>query len=372
MIMLVYLLLLYSSITLFLNFFYFSKRGKDYTPGKFEKISVLIPVRNEEKELRMCLDSLLNQSYPFMEIIAMDDNSDDTSWQILREYAAKYGDTFRVLKSKPLPDGWTGKNWVCFQLSQIAKGDWLLFTDADTIHRRDSILRAYTESRVRNASLISYLPDLITVSLAEKIILPVIYFSFYLLFPLFVMKKIKNNNAAIAIGTFIFIKREIYIKIGGHRAVKNEIVDDISLARLVKKCGENFDLISGIDLFYTRFYHNLREIWKGFSKNAYGAFGYSILPYLATLAFSYFIFLNPFIKLALYKSFNIHNPYFNQVFIILALRVIVALKTKHNILSILFHPIMIVFSLLFSLNSLWKALSGNPIIWKGRAYKATK
>lgn len=369
---LTYLLLGYSTLCLLSNILYYRRRGRKVRIDTTQKISVLVPVRNEEEDIGNCLDSLLNQNYPNLEIIVMDDSSEDRTWEILKEYELRNDDRIRVRHSQPLPVGWTGKNWVCHQLSEEATGSWMLFTDADTIHKPDCISNAYRECLARGSTYVSYLPDLITVTLGEKILLPIIYFAFYLLLPLTGLKKIRNYYSAVAIGTFILIRSDIYQKIGGHAELRDEIVDDIYLARMVKKAGENFDMINGTGIFYSRFYTNVGEVWRGFTKNAFGAYGYSILPYIATLLFSYTAFLHPVVKLILYGNFSLTNPYFTQTLLIVAIRLIVMLRTRHSFFSILFHPVMVAFSLLFALNSLFKIMLGLPVVWKGRAYRISK
>lgn len=369
---LTYLFLAYSTLCLVSNILYYRRRGKKIRLDATEKISAMVPVRNEEEDIGNCLDSLLTQNYPNLEIIVMDDSSEDKSWEILKEYESQYKDRIHVKRSLPLPEGWTGKNWVCHQLSEAATGSWMLFTDADTIRKPDCISNAYRECLARGSTYISYLPDLITVNLGEKVLLPIIYFAFYLLLPLRALKKIRNYYSAVAIGTFILIRGDIYQKVGGHAELKDEIVDDIYLARMVKKAGEDFDMIDGTGIFYSRFYTNVGEVWRGFTKNAFGAYGYSILPYIATLLFSYTAFLHPVVKLVLYGNFSLANPYFTQTLLIVAIRLIVMLRTRHSFFSILFHPVMVAFSLLFALNSLFKIMLGLPVVWKGRAYRISK
>jgi hypothetical protein len=144
------------------------------------------------------------------------------------------------------------------------------------------------------------------------------------------------------------------------------------MASKVKSLGENFDLLDGTGLFSTRFYTSLGEVWHGFSKSAFGAFGFSIFPYILTLAFAYFVFLHPFVMLILNPYLSFNNPFFNQVVIILALRLLVALKTRQSALFVLFHPLMILFALGFCLNSLSKILFRLPLTWKERSYKISK
>jgi chlorobactene glucosyltransferase len=372
----VYLFLLYFTLTFAANLLYFRSRSRSVRggggQGDEEKVTVLIPVRNEESNLGPCLDSLLAQSYRNLEIIVMDDHSRDSSWEIISRYAEAHPGRIRGYRSQALPDGWSGKNWVCHQMSLVADGAWLVFTDADTVHGVHSVRHALAESRARGAAMVSYLPELVTVSLAEKVVLPVIYFAFYFFIPHALIRRIPNRNAAVAIGTFILVSRRMYDRVGGHNALRDEIVEDMSLARAVKGAGGGVDILSGTGLLGTRFYHNAAEIWNGFSKNAFGAFGYSVLPFLATLVICYAVFLDPFVRLAMSPELSFHNPFFNQALAIILLRLGLALRTRHSLVSILLHPVMVGFSLGFAGNSIWKILRRAPIEWKGREYRITK
>jgi chlorobactene glucosyltransferase len=369
---LMYALMAYSAVVFLLNLFYFRRRRPAAPQGQPEKISVLVPARNEENNLGRCLDSLLAQSYPNLEILVMDDDSTDGTWTLLQEYASRHPERIRAARSRSLPAGWAGKCWICSQLAQMAAGSWLAFVDADTVHHPDTIKHAYQEARRRGSSLISYVPDLILGSLAEKIGVPVITFAFFLLFPMGVVRWLRSRYAAMAVGTFLLIRRETYERMGGHAGLRNEIVEDVAMARAVKALGEPVDLLDGTGLMYTRFYHNTREVWNGFSKAAFGAFGFSFLPYLVTLFFAYAIFLNPFLMLALHPAFSLASPFFNQVLIILTLRLLLALRVRQSLLTVILHPVLILFALLFCLNSLWRIAWGLPIVWKERAYRPSR
>jgi chlorobactene glucosyltransferase len=369
---LMYALLAYSALVFLLNLFYFRRRRAAPPPATYEKISVLIPARNEEANLTRCLDSLLAQSYPNLEILVMDDDSTDRTWVLARDYASRHPGRIRAARNRGLPPGWTGKCWACSQLARMATGSWLAFIDADTVHHPDSIGHAYREARRRGSSLISYVPDLILGTLAEKIGVPVITFAFFLLFPMGVIRWLGSRYAAMAVGPFLLIRRGTYERMGGHGALRQEIVEDVAMARAVKALGEPIDLLDGTGMMYTRFYHNAREVWNGFSKAAFGAFGFSFLPYLATLFFAYAIFLNPFLMLGLHPALSLANPFFTQVLLILALRLFLALRVRQSLLTVLLHPALIVFALLFCLNSLWRIAWGLPIVWKQRAYRPSR
>jgi chlorobactene glucosyltransferase len=369
---LTYAFLAYAALVFLSNLWYFRRRRPFSLPEDGESISVLVPARNEEANLARCLDSLLAQSYPELEILVMDDDSTDGTWALLQGYAARHPGRIRALRNRDLPAGWVGKCWVCSRLAELATGRWLAFVDADTVHHPDSIRHALQEARRRGSAMVSYVPDLVLGGLAEKIGVPVITFAFYLLFPMGVVRWLKSRYAAMAVGTFILVRRDVYARFGGHSGLRHDIVEDVSMARAVKSLGEPVDLLDGTGLLYTRFYHNAREVWNGFSKAAFGAFGFSFLPYALTLVFTYALFLNPFLMLALHPSLSFYNHFFNQVLAILALRLLLALRLRQPPLSALLHPVMVVFGLLFCLNSLWRIARGMPIEWKQRQYRVSK
>jgi len=369
---LMYVFLAYAAVVFLLNLWYFRGRRPLNLPEGAGRVSVLVPARNEEANLPRCLDSLLAQSYPELEILVMDDDSTDGTWALLQRYAAEYPERVRVFRNDHLPAGWVGKCWACSRLAELAAGRWLAFVDADTFHHPDSIRHAFLEARRRGSALVSYVPDLELGTLAEKIGVPIITFAFYLLFPMGVVRWLKSRYAAMAVGTFILVRREAYERFGGHAGLRHDIVEDVAMARAVKGLGEPVDLLDGTGLLSTRFYHNAREVWNGFSKAAFGAFGFSFLPYVVTLVFTYALFLNPFLMLALHPALSLYNPFFNQVLAILGLRLLLALRVRQSPLTALLHPVMVLFGLLFCLNSLWRIAWGMPIEWKQRQYKISK
>ena len=369
---LMFAFLAYTAVVFLLNLWYFRRRRPLALPAGSGRISVLVPARNEEANLTRCLDSLLAQSYPDLEILVMDDDSTDGTWVLLQGYAAGHPGRIRAFRNDSLPPGWVGKCWVCSRLAELATGRWLAFVDADTVHHPDSIRHAFLEARRRGSSLVSYVPYLVLGTLAEKIGVPVITFAFFLLFPMGVVRWLKSRLVAMAVGTFILVRRETYERFGGHGGLRHDIVEDVAMARAVKALEEKVDLLDGTGMMHTRFYHNAGEVWNGFSKAAFGAFGFSFLPYVATLVFAYALFLNPFLMLAMHPALSFYNPFFNQVLAILALRFLLALRVRQTLLTVVLHPVMILFSLLFCLNSLWRIAWGMPIEWKQRQYKISK
>jgi len=195
------------------------------------ELSVIVPARNEEATLGACLDSLVNQSGLQYEIIVVDDASTDRTRQIAQSYSQ-----VAVISAGPLPTGATGKNSALVAGAHHAQGNWLLFTDADTVHRADSLLRSLTEARNRQVDLLSYSPEQEVRTFWEKAIMPVIFSE---LAAWYRPAEVSDPQmpAAAANGQFILARRDAYDAIGGHAAIAGEVLEDVALARRFKRAG---------------------------------------------------------------------------------------------------------------------------------------
>jgi glycosyltransferase involved in cell wall biosynthesis len=224
-------------------------------------VSVIIPARNEEASLAACLESLVAQTEAGFEIIVVDDHSTDRT----REIAACFGGV-RVLDAGPLPDGWTGKNNAVTTGARHARGQWLLFTDADTVHRPGSLARALAEAGNNNADLLSYSPEQLAVTFWEMATLPVVFAELARQYP---PSKVSDPNspAAAANGQYVLAKREAYDAVGGHAAIAGEILEDVALARAMKASGRKIRFRYAPDAVRTRMYRNYRQLRDGWTKN---------------------------------------------------------------------------------------------------------
>ncbi|MGC2793251.1 MAG: glycosyltransferase family 2 protein [Candidatus Sulfotelmatobacter sp.] len=226
-------------------------------------ISVIIPARNEEACLGACLESLVKQSGVPLEIIVVDDHSTDRTREIALSFSNQQ---VRVIEAGPLPAGWTGKNNAVNAGSKAAAGDWLLFTDADTIHRPGSLAHSLEEAKRHDASLLSYSPEQIVKGFWEKAIMPVIFAELAASYrPSQVSDP--NSSAAAANGQYILITREAYDAVGGHAAVAANLLEDVALARAVKQSGRKIFFRYGADAVQTRMYRNFAQLREGWTKN---------------------------------------------------------------------------------------------------------
>jgi glycosyltransferase involved in cell wall biosynthesis len=229
-------------------------------------VSVIIPARNEEACLGTCLESLVTQSGTAFEIIVVDDHSTDRTREIAASFAAVNADKVRVIEAGPLPEGWTGKNNAVSTGARTARGAWLLFTDADTVHLPGSLARALAEALGNGADMLSYSPEQIAVSFWEMATLPVIFAELARQYP---PKKVSDpaSPVAAANGQYILIRREVYDAVGGHAAIASEILEDVALARAVKASGRKIRFRYGADVVRTRMYRNFRQLCEGWTKN---------------------------------------------------------------------------------------------------------
>jgi len=224
-------------------------------------LSVLVPARNEEASLAACLDSLVCQSGLSFEIIVIDDGSTDRT----REIACSYRNV-RDITPGPLFPEVIGKNNALMAGAARARGEWLLFTDADTVHQPESLLRSVSEARMRGVELLSYSPEQEVHTFAERAVMPVIFSELAATYP---PAEVSDPNSPIAAanGQFLLIRRSAYDAVGGHASVAGDILEDVALARLVKKSGRKILFRYGGDVLRTRMYRTYRDLRDGWTKN---------------------------------------------------------------------------------------------------------
>jgi chlorobactene glucosyltransferase len=231
-------------------------------------LSIIIPARNEEHNIANCLDGLVNANYPAdrLQIIVVNDRSTDRTATIVEEYSAR-NPQIELLEGQPLPEGWTGKVHGCWQGAEQARGEWLMFLDADSTIKPDLPYSAVSFAAQQKIELLTLIPFQLMKSMQERFWLPGIFFGFSSFLNL---KRINNPDDpyAIANGQFLLFRKDAYDRIDGHRSIQNELNDDLAIARLAKQNGLHFHCSFAEQLLETRMYHSLNEIWNGFSRNA--------------------------------------------------------------------------------------------------------
>jgi len=223
------------------------------------EVSVIVPARNEEAVLARCLSSLICQPGVNCEIIVVDDHSTDRTREIAESFAVN------TITADPLPGGWSGKCNAVWSGAKVAKGKWLLFTDADTKHTPDSIAQGLHEAEMAEAAMLSYSPRQEVHTLAERALMPVIFAELATTYPPRDVSD-PNSPAAAANGQYLLIRREAYFAVGGHAAVARAILEDVDLARMVKRAGFKLKFRLS-DVVSTRMYRSFVQMWEGWTKN---------------------------------------------------------------------------------------------------------
>jgi glycosyltransferase involved in cell wall biosynthesis len=233
-------------------------------------VTVIVPARNEETVIAACIASLARQS-EIAEILVVNDQSTDATASLVTSLMHKFP-IVRLLESGALPDGWVGKNHALWIGVQQARCQWLLFTDADAEHEKDSVSRALQIAGEQNAALVSFSPEQVTESWYEKALVPYIYLR---LAKKFSFEKVNDpsSRAAAANGQFLMIRRDVYDAIGGHAGVAGEVLEDVALAMRVKAAGHRIFFGSGKGIVRVRMYRSFRAMWQGWKKNLYRLMG---------------------------------------------------------------------------------------------------
>jgi len=233
-------------------------------------VSAIVPARNEEATIASAVESLAAQP-EIKEIIVLNDQSTDGTAAELARLSARYAQ-LRVLETKILPSGWVGKNYAVSLGAAQATGDWLLFTDADGIHMPGSTARALADAAATGAGLVSYSPEQEMRTWWERALIPFVYARLAQKFS-YVAVNDPKSQAAAANGQYLLIRREDYVRIGGHAAVAGEVLEDVALARLAKLAGIRLHFAPGFGIIRVRMYRTFGAMWEGWTKNLYPLMG---------------------------------------------------------------------------------------------------
>lgn len=329
-------------------------------------VSVLIPARDEEASIGPVVDAVLAQDHPLLELIVYDDGSTDLTPDLL---AARAGDPrLKVVEGRGLPEGWVGKPHACHQLSRYARGDLLIFVDADVVLDPGALSRIVGLMQDYEANVLTAVPAQQTGSLMERLVLPLLHLTYTAWLPLVMVHRTHDPRFLAANGQILAVQRHTYQAIGGFEAVGAEVVDDMAFCRNAKRARRRVLFVDGSSLGRCRMYGSATEVWKGFSKNLYEGLGESplllglvlslysaafVLPYLALLA-------SPLIP-------GLFAPAAVAVGLNLVLRLALAARFRHSLLGVLLHPVAVLLLLAIAINSFVWARRG-AIEWAGRTY----
>jgi len=268
-------------------------------PQPLPLVSVIVPARNEARNIERCLRSVLSTTYATVELIAVDDHSDDATGGIARAIAAS-DSRLRVLENPPLPDGWFGKQWACATGASAARGELLLFIDADTWHAPDLVPRAVSAMRTRGADLLSAAGHQELRTFWERLVQPQI---FWMLLARYGgtegIGRARRPENVIAAGQFMLVRRDAYEAVGGHGAVRDKAAEDLALAQRFVRANYRVAMVMARERLSTRMYASLGELIAGWGKNVYAA-GIDAMPggALGRVLFPLFLPIVPLATLA--------------------------------------------------------------------------
>ena len=231
-----------------------------------DSVTAIVPARNEEAFIATCVMSLACQP-EITEILVVDDQSTDGTASVVRSLMEKIPN-LRLLESGGLPAGWVGKNYALWVGVQQVKSAWLLFTDADAEHEKNSVSRALQIAQEQSAALISFSPEQVTEAWYEKALIPYIYLRLAKRFS-YEQVNDPSSRAAAANGQFLMMRRNVYDAIGGHSSVAGEVLEDVALAMRAKAAGHRISFGSGKGIVRVRMYRSFPEMWQGWKKNLY-------------------------------------------------------------------------------------------------------
>jgi chlorobactene glucosyltransferase len=357
------------AVNTLLNWLSLPRLGKSPAPQNWPAVAILVPARDEEVNICRCVTSLLAQDYPDFSVWVLDDASTDATPRILAEMAAGMP-RLHVGQSAPLLAGWLGKNWACHQLAASVPADvpLLLFVDADTWHAPTMLRQSVAALLAHKADLLSALPQQETRTLAEILTVPLLPWALLSHFPLWLTRRVHWPRLSAAVGQHMLWRRSAYQQVGGHAAVRHEVVEDMALARRAAKRGLRVLLLPGRGQVFCQMYHSTADAIAGFGKNLFSVFERRLLTYIFVWLWLGFVFLGPW--LALFWSWTAGaTTTFSSALVAIVLTsliwgMVVRMSGMHPLILPL-SPVIVFSSILLALHSLGQTLTRRAE-WKGR------
>lgn len=257
-------------------------------------VSVLVPARNEENRvLAESVRSILSQDYGRFEVIAVDDRSSDATYTILKSLENADG-RLRVIKGEELPTGWLGKPYAMHQALGHARGEWILATDADMIFEKAALRTAFATATTRQADAITLIPHFEAGSFWERVMIPTWTWVMLMFFVSFRVRNPKTQSA-LGIGGFFLIRRSVLERVGGYEALKDEVLEDVRLAEMIKRGGGGLLAEYAPDLVSTRMYRTFAEMWESCTKGWFAGMKFSLSFAMLGVTWMYVIAVVPYL-----------------------------------------------------------------------------
>src|SRR4051794_23626510 len=331
--------------------------------GSATFVSILVPARNEQRIIEQTVRAFLAQDHPNFELIVVDDRSTDDTPRIL----ASFDDPrLIVIRGEETPEGWLGKPWALHQAAARARGELLMFVDADVFYAPGTISAAVAHIEQRGAAMIALLPRFELHGFWENAAMPQLAMSVFSFLPVWIGERRQIASLAVGGGPGNFVRRADYDAVGGHESLRDAVIDDVSLARRLRKSGRRTETVLADDFVFIHMYHGLREVIDGFTKNAFAIFGRSYLFALTTIVLMFLIHLGPYVAAC---AGNV--PAIAAVVVISLTRVILFRSLRYPLWNaILLHPVMTAIWGWIFLRSMWLTGVRRQLHWRGRTYDA--
>ena len=331
-------------------------------------VSLIIPARNEEGSIRAAVESVLANRDVDLEVVVVDDASEDRTSAIVRDLARR-DPRVRMLSAPPLPTGWNGKQHACAHGASAASHDLLVFLDADVRLAPDAIARIAAFLDLSGADLASGIPRQETGSFLERLVVPLIHVVLLGYLPMFGMRRTGRVSFAAGCGQLFVARRSAYRVVGGHAAVRESRHDGLTLPRAFRRAGRATDLFDATSIATCRMYRSAREVWEGFAKNAVEGMASpaAIGPWTLLLFGGHVL---PFVLLAV-APFGVLGPEALRsaaaaVAMAWIARLIMAARFGHPVVGVILHPVGVVVLLAIQFTALARASAGTLPAWKGR------
>jgi chlorobactene glucosyltransferase len=326
-------------------------------------VSVIIPARNEADSIARTVRALLLQTYRHLEVIVVNDRSTDETGAIL---GAIDDERLRVIDGEETPDGWLGKPWALHQGSRLARGEMLLFVDADVTYLPPAVRAAVAHRAIRNPALLALMPHFEMRGFGENATMPMLAMTCFTFLPTWFSNRTRIAALALGGGTGNLVARDDYEAAGGHEALKRSVIDDVGLARLMRQRGGATEVVFADDMVSVRMYRGLREVVAGFTKNAFAGLGRSYLVAILAVAGSVVFHILPYVTALMGSWIGLAT-----VVVITATRVILFRSLRYRLdNAVLLHPVMVAIWAWILLRSTWLTGFRGKVTWRGRTYDA--
>ena len=343
------------------------RRLSSDAPDDGPAVSIVIPARNEERSIERTVRAFLAQSYRNLEIIVVDDRSTDGTSAILNRLSAT-DSRLHVISGVEPAAGWLGKLWALDQGSRAASGEILLFVDADIFYAPRAVAAAVAALRDLDVPMIAVLPRIEMVGFWENVAMPMLAFFLFAGFPMWLANRSRIAILGVGGGTGNMILRSTFEACGGFEPLKAAVVDDVGLARWVRRNGYHTRVVMADDLISVRIYHGAREIIVGFTKNIFHVMNRSYATAAVMMVLLVLIHLFPYAMAIAGSGVALAN-----VIIISALRVALFSALGYRLDNAVFlHPLMVLFWAYIQVRSVWITGVLKQVHWRGRVYQPSR